>query len=419
MLVSFAFVSAALVGALAAPAPPEYYLHPVVGATKNTNVKSIHRVITNSHPNLSSPPHSQGQAFARKASAAPMSLFAAAPADDPSNHEIPDLSQTGTHRWATYEVSCAGGYKVRFSIAALNTASASNQTLIAEHIGIRANENCGEIHQVLDKRVFVHGSSLWGLYSPEPTKDPSWYKIQSLIKLNIVPNGAYNTKYLKFNLFFRIDPQQQNIISYNEGYVFVGDDCSDNGNSKRLWNNYGAGGGTNLHVFDMWSTSQAETEDPGPNAPTGWRIKVWPTFVLCNNDADSFTVAKWKEEYHFYKRDTEPTLRYESCILSYNNILAGAQNIDRHSCMVTGNDGILSKTLAKEHILSRAYLNFTHTDTLLDFCKAYDGHVFVDAKGTEHRAVVEFAPFQRVAKKPRPPDARMNTLENGIAPMND
>lgn len=36
---------------------------------------------------------------------------------------------------------------------------------------------------------------------------------------------------------------------------------------------------------------------------------------------------------------------------------------------------------AKENDLSRAYLNFVNIPALLEFYKAYDGHVFIDSKG--------------------------------------
>ncbi|KAI8805010.1 Smg-4/UPF3 family-domain-containing protein [Cladochytrium replicatum] len=64
----------------------------------------------------------------------------------------------------------------------------------------------------------------------------------------------------------------------------------------------------------------------------------------------------------------------------------------------------------KESLLSRAYLNFKSPETLIEFFNAYDGHLFVDSKGIESRALVELAPFQRISRKKKP-DPRMNTID--------
>ncbi|KAJ3369799.1 hypothetical protein HDU91_006802 [Kappamyces sp. JEL0680] len=64
-------------------------------------------------------------------------------------------------------------------------------------------------------------------------------------------------------------------------------------------------------------------------------------------------------------------------------------------------------------VLQTAYIVFDQPDALLAFHKDYDGHVFIDSKGTQYRATVEFAPFQKSvdpAKKKRI-DSRKNTLD--------
>ncbi|XP_031830941.1 UPF3 regulator of nonsense mediated mRNA decay [Nomia melanderi] len=48
---------------------------------------------------------------------------------------------------------------------------------------------------------------------------------------------------------------------------------------------------------------------------------------------------------------------------------------------------------------SRAYINFMEQQDILIFRQKFDNYVFVDSKGTEYPAVVEFAPFQRLPKK--------------------
>lgn len=52
-----------------------------------------------------------------------------------------------------------------------------------------------------------------------------------------------------------------------------------------------------------------------------------------------------------------------------------------------------------QHAYSRAYINFIEQKNIFDFREKFDNYVFVDAKGNEYPAVVEFAPFQRLPKK--------------------
>ncbi|KAJ3325801.1 hypothetical protein HDU76_013080 [Blyttiomyces sp. JEL0837] len=75
--------------------------------------------------------------------------------------------------------------------------------------------------------------------------------------------------------------------------------------------------------------------------------------------------------------------------------------------------GKLAKSFpAKAHTFSRAYLNFTSIGGLAEFTKNYNGWLFKDEKNdVEYRAVVEFAPFQRIPKKKKKIDNRLNTLD--------
>jgi len=36
---------------------------------------------------------------------------------------------------------------------------------------------------------------------------------------------------------------------------------------------------------------------------------------------------------------------------------------------------------AKENVFSRAYLNFKNIETLVEFFKEFDGHLYIDSKG--------------------------------------
>lgn len=52
-----------------------------------------------------------------------------------------------------------------------------------------------------------------------------------------------------------------------------------------------------------------------------------------------------------------------------------------------------------EYAFTRVYINFVNPEDIYDFKERFDNYVFVDAKGNEYPAVVEFAPFQKIPKK--------------------
>lgn len=61
---------------------------------------------------------------------------------------------------------------------------------------------------------------------------------------------------------------------------------------------------------------------------------------------------------------------------------------------------------------TRAYITFENPEEIYVFRDKYDGYVFVDAKGVEYPAVVEFAPFQGFSKtRSKKQDVKMNTIE--------
>lgn len=63
---------------------------------------------------------------------------------------------------------------------------------------------------------------------------------------------------------------------------------------------------------------------------------------------------------------------------------------------------------------SRAYINFTKQQDIFMFREKFDNYVFVDSKGVEYPAVVEFAPFQRLPKKRigKKKDPKCGTIES-------
>ncbi|KAJ1400086.1 UPF3 domain [Sesbania bispinosa] len=64
----------------------------------------------------------------------------------------------------------------------------------------------------------------------------------------------------------------------------------------------------------------------------------------------------------------------------------------------------------KHQRYSRAYLDFKSPDDVLEFAEFFDGHVFVNEKGTQHKALVEYAPSQRVPKPGTKKDGREGTI---------
>lgn len=52
-----------------------------------------------------------------------------------------------------------------------------------------------------------------------------------------------------------------------------------------------------------------------------------------------------------------------------------------------------------EYAYSRAYINFKNSPDIFLFKEKFDNYVFLDSKGNEYPAVVEFAPFTRIPKK--------------------
>ncbi|XP_053328773.1 regulator of nonsense transcripts 3B [Spea bombifrons] len=64
------------------------------------------------------------------------------------------------------------------------------------------------------------------------------------------------------------------------------------------------------------------------------------------------------------------------------------------------------------HTFSRAYINFKSQDDIVLFRDRFDGYVFIDHRGQEYPAIVEFAPFQKVAKKKtKKKDSKIGTIE--------
>ncbi|KAK4491271.1 hypothetical protein RD792_002007 [Penstemon davidsonii] len=59
---------------------------------------------------------------------------------------------------------------------------------------------------------------------------------------------------------------------------------------------------------------------------------------------------------------------------------------------------------------SRAYIDFNKPEDVIEFAEFFNGHVFVNEKGTQFKAIVEYAPSQRVPKQWSKKDGREGTL---------
>uniref|UniRef100_A0A8C7HT49 UPF3B regulator of nonsense mediated mRNA decay n=1 Tax=Oncorhynchus kisutch TaxID=8019 RepID=A0A8C7HT49_ONCKI len=66
------------------------------------------------------------------------------------------------------------------------------------------------------------------------------------------------------------------------------------------------------------------------------------------------------------------------------------------------------------HVFARAYINFKNQEDIVLFRDRFDGYVFIDNRGQEYPAIVEFAPFQKIAKKrSKKKDAKSGTIDEG------
>lgn len=66
-----------------------------------------------------------------------------------------------------------------------------------------------------------------------------------------------------------------------------------------------------------------------------------------------------------------------------------------------------------QNAFSRAYINFLVSEDIFIFKDKFDGYVFLDNKGNEYPAIVEYAPFQKIPKKRnKKRDAKCGTITN-------
>ncbi|CAI0439530.1 unnamed protein product [Linum tenue] len=68
------------------------------------------------------------------------------------------------------------------------------------------------------------------------------------------------------------------------------------------------------------------------------------------------------------------------------------------------------KSSQKHQSYSRAYIDFKTPEDVIEFAEFFNGHMFVNEKGTQFKAVVEYAPSQRVPKHLSKKDGREGTI---------
>ncbi|CAN1305923.1 Regulator of nonsense transcripts UPF3 [Linum perenne] len=68
------------------------------------------------------------------------------------------------------------------------------------------------------------------------------------------------------------------------------------------------------------------------------------------------------------------------------------------------------KTSQKHQSYSRVYIDFKTPDDVIEFAEFFNGHMFVNEKGTQFKAIVEYAPSQRVPKHLSKKDGREGTI---------
>ncbi|XP_073312655.1 regulator of nonsense transcripts UPF3-like isoform X3 [Primulina huaijiensis] len=68
------------------------------------------------------------------------------------------------------------------------------------------------------------------------------------------------------------------------------------------------------------------------------------------------------------------------------------------------------KSSQKHVTYSRASIDFNKSDDVLEFAEFFNGHVFVNEKGTQYKTIVEYAPSQRVPKNWSKNDGREGTI---------
>ncbi|CAA0814068.1 Regulator of nonsense transcripts UPF3 [Striga hermonthica] len=105
---------------------------------------------------------------------------------------------------------------------------------------------------------------------------------------------------------------------------------------------------------------------------------------------------------------TKVVLRHLPPTISQSNLV---EHIDSR---FSGRYGWLAfrpgKSSTKHLTHSRAYINFIRPEDVIEFAEFFNGHVFVNEKGSQFKAIVEYAPSQRTPKQWSKKDGREGTV---------
>ncbi|KAM7264634.1 hypothetical protein ACFE04_002317 [Oxalis oulophora] len=72
------------------------------------------------------------------------------------------------------------------------------------------------------------------------------------------------------------------------------------------------------------------------------------------------------------------------------------------------------KNSQRQQLYSRAYIDFKKPEDVIEFAEFFNGHVFVNEKGTQFKTIVEYAPSQRVPKQWSKKDIREGTIHKDL-----
>ncbi|VAH48008.1 unnamed protein product [Triticum turgidum subsp. durum] len=84
--------------------------------------------------------------------------------------------------------------------------------------------------------------------------------------------------------------------------------------------------------------------------------------------------------------------------------------VSSYSHLTFNQNELLGVKSQKNHRYSRLYLNFKSPEDVVEFAEFFNGHVFVNEKGAQFKALVEYAPSQQVPKSNIKKDARQGTI---------
>ncbi|KAK7328336.1 hypothetical protein VNO77_22440 [Canavalia gladiata] len=100
-------------------------------------------------------------------------------------------------------------------------------------------------------------------------------------------------------------------------------------------------------------------------------------------------------------RHLPPSISEAALLSQIDAVFAGRYN------WLTFRPGKISQ---KHMSYSRAYIDFKRPEDVIEFAEFFNGHVFVNEKGTQFKVIVEYAPSQRVPRQWSKKDGRDGTI---------